>query len=152
MRVTFGRRETIVGAASTALAGWPAAGRADAASDDFAAALSRLLVGRTVGDGGIAIDAPDLAENGNMVPVTISVESPMTVSDHVRQVVLLAPRNPVAEIARFRFTPACGRAWASTRIRLAESQELVVVAELSDGTLRQARRVIEVTIGGCGAV
>ncbi len=121
-----------------------------AATPQFGEALAAFLDGRTPEPGGILLDAPEVAENGNMVAVTIEVESPMTPEDHVRQVVLLATRNPVAQVARFHFTPVSGRAVVGTRIRLAESQDVVVVAETSDGRLRQAKRLVRVTVGGCG--
>jgi len=127
-------------------------GRAEAATAQYLEALARVLDGREPVPGGIGIDAPEVAEDGNMVPVSIRVESPMTEADHVRRIVLLSTKNPVAEVATFHLTRYSGEAFVSNRIRLAESQEIVVVAELGDGTLRQARREVRVTVGGCGSV
>jgi sulfur-oxidizing protein SoxY len=123
-----------------------------AATPHYAEALARLLDGREVASGGITIDAPEVAEDGNMVAVSIRVESPMTEADYVRRIVLLSTRNPVAEVATFHLTPRSGEAFVSNRIRLSESQDIVAIAELADGTVRQARREVRVTVGGCGAV
>ena len=75
----------------------------------------------------------------------------MTVADHVKAVHILADDNPWPRVATFRFTPACGEAAIMTRIRLARSQEVVAVAELSDGLSHWTRRRVAVVIGGCGA-
>ena len=123
-----------------------------AATPHYVEALARLLDGREPLPGGITIDAPEVAEDGNMVAVAIRVESPMTEADHVRRIVLLATRNPVAEVASFHLTPRSGEAFVANRIRLSESQDIVAIAELGDGTLRRASRQVRVTVGGCGAV
>jgi sulfur-oxidizing protein SoxY len=95
-------------------------------------------------------DLPDVAENGNMVPFTIGVESPMTERDHVRAIYVISTGNPLPNVATFRFTPLSGRAWASSRMRLAQTQDVIGVAELSDGKLLMVRRPVKVQIGGCG--
>lgn len=151
MKARLDRRDVVVGSSALALLAAGFGPRALAGTDHFEEALAGFLAERRVARDGITIDAPEVAENGNMVPVTIAIDSPMTEADHVDEVVLLSTRNPVAEIARFHFTPACGRGFVSTRVRLAESQEVVAVAVMSDGSLRQATRQIRVTIGGCGS-
>jgi sulfur-oxidizing protein SoxY len=151
MAVELARREVVAGAmaalAAGALAGRPAA----AGTPPFAEVLGAFLDGREPAAGGIILVAPELAENGNMVDVSIEVESAMAGDDQVRQVVLLATRNPVAEVARFRFTERSGRAAVANRIRLSESQDLVALAEMGDGSVRRASRLVRVTVGGCGA-
>ncbi len=129
------------------LRGSPAA----AATPHYADALARFLDGREPAAGGIILEAPEVAENGNMVAVSIRVDSPMTETDHVRRIALLSTRNPVAEVATFHLTPLSGEAFVSSRIRLAESQDVVAIAEFSDGSLVQTRREVRVTVGGCGA-
>lgn len=124
---------------------------AAAATPHYVEALARVVGGREIASGGMTIDAPEVAADGNMVAVAIRVESPMTEADHVRRIVLLSTRNPVAEVATFHLTPRSGAAFVANRIRLSESQDIVAVAELADGTLRQARREVRVTVGGCGA-
>jgi sulfur-oxidizing protein SoxY len=100
--------------------------------------------------GRISLDLPEIAENGNTVPYTVRVESPMTSSDYVKAVHLLAPANPHPQISSFFFTPQSGKAAVSGRMRLAQTQEVLVFAEMSDGKLYTARRPVKVTVGGCG--
>ena len=92
---------------------------------------------------------PAVFPNGYTVPLSFDVDSPMNEADYVRHVRVLAPRNPLIEVADFRFTPRSGRARVSTRIRLAEPQNVLVVADMSDGTLLLARTWIKVDINGC---
>ena len=152
MTLAFDRRKAVAATAGFALAagllrGTPAA----AATPHYAEALARFLDGREAASGGITLDAPEVAENGNMVAVSIRVDSPMTEADHVRRIALLSTRNPVAEVATFHLTPISGEAFVSSRIRLSESQDVVAIAEFSDGSLVQTRREVRVTVGGCGA-
>ena len=119
-----------------------------------AGALERALAGLADGafpleDERLALVAPAVAENGDGVPISFTVESPMTAEDHVETVVVVAPANPEPEIARFRFTPASGVASAAVRIRLAETQDLVAVARTSAGALYRTSRRVEVIVAGC---
>lgn len=91
-----------------------------------------------------------MAENGNVVPYKITAESPMTDTDYVRTLYLLSTANPQALVATFHLVPANGLAAVAGRMRLAKSQEVVALAELSDDTFLLTSRKIEVTIGGCG--
>ena len=113
------------------------------------AAVEKILAGRTPEAGGIAVEVPRVAENGAQVPITVSVDSPQTGEDHVTAIHLLAPQNPTPGAGRFRLTPMMARAEVSTRIRLAEEQEILVLAELSDGRVLSAAARIAVTVGGC---
>jgi sulfur-oxidizing protein SoxY len=114
------------------------------------AAIDRLRGSRTPQEGRITLRAPPIAENGNTVPLTVSVESPMTAADHVKAIYVFADKNPTPEVATFHLTPAMGRASADTRIRLGQTQDVVALAEMSDGTLFMVRAEVKVTIGGCG--
>ena len=114
------------------------------------AAIDRIRGSRTPQEGRITLRLPPIAENGNTVPMTVSVESPMTAADHVKTVYVFADKNPTPDVAIFHMTPAMGRASADTRIRLGQTQDVVAVAEMSDGTLFMARAEVKVTIGGCG--
>lgn len=114
------------------------------------AAVAKVLAGRVAAPGPVTLGLPTVAENGAIVPMTIAVESPMTREDHVTAVHVFADRNPDAQVAVFRFTPALGRAEATTRIRLSEGQIVVAVAETSTGAVYLARREVTVTVGGCG--
>ena len=93
---------------------------------------------------------PEIAENGLVVPVNVDVESPMTDADYVKSVHVFAEGNPLPAVVSYRFTPACGKASASTRMRLAETQNIVCIAEMSNGKLHMAKANVKVTIGGCG--
>ena len=115
------------------------------------AAVEELLAGRAfVESARLHIDLPPQFEYGTTVPLAVTVDSPMTEADHVRRISVFAAGNPFPEVASVHFTPANGRASASTRIRLNEGkQEVVAVAELSDGGAWLSRRTIEVAISGC---
>ena len=101
-------------------------------------------------DDKIKVDLPELAENGNFVPITITVESPMTEANHVRAIHILATANPVAQIATFHLSPMNGIARVQSRIRLAKTEDVVTLAELSSGAMLIATTLVKVTIGGCG--
>ncbi len=123
------------------------------AAADLAAvqkAMKALFGDRTPGTGKIVLEAPQIAENGNSVTISVEVESPMTADDYVKSVAIFADGNPNPEVAVFHFTPANGRAMATTRIRLAKTQTVYAVAEMSDGSVYMAKRAVKVTIGGCG--
>jgi len=104
----------------------------------------------TAKEGKVTLKAPEIAENGNAVPVTVSVESEMTDTSYVKAVYIAADGNPNPGVATYEFTPLSGKAEVQLRVRLAQTQKLVVVAEMNDGTLYTASREIKVTIGGCG--
>lgn len=112
--------------------------------------IAKFTGGKSAGSGGIDIDLPEIAENGNVVPLTVNVDSPMTEADHVQSVMILAAGNPRAGVATFNFTPMSGKAEASTRMRLAGTQDVIAVAKMSDGSFRQIGKTVKVTIGGCG--
>ena len=114
------------------------------------AEIAKLLAGRTAKPGGITLDVPAIAENGLVVPLTVDVASPMTDADYVKVVHVVAEGNPNPLVASFHFTPASGRPAASIRIRVAQTQNIVVIAETSTGALHMASAEVKVTIGGCG--
>lgn len=133
-------------AAAFALA--PGFARADVAAVE--AELKKLYGDKKAGSGKIKMDVPQIAENGLVVPINVEVESPMTDKDHVKTVHVFADGNPLPGIASFRFTPACGKAAASTRMRLAQTQNIIAIAEMADGSLFSTKTEVKVTIGGCG--
>ena len=158
MAATVSRRHFIISvaagsAAAAAIAAVP--GRLALAADDAPSvdeAIKMLMGDKELMDGSevISMDLPQIAENGNTVPLGISIESPMTEADHVKNVHVFAAGNPRPEVASFHFTPANGIAEASTRLRLAKTQDVVAIAEMSDGKAYVARAEVKVTIGGCG--
>jgi len=102
-----------------------------------------------VRQGKVKLAVAALVDNGNTVPVTVSVDSPMTPADHVTAIALFNERNPERDVARFRLTPRTGRASVSTRIRLATSQTLVAVAQMSDGTYWSQSAEVVVVLAAC---
>ena len=137
------------GGAALSLAVLPRPFAAAAAGAEVEQAIAAILDGRTPEEGGITLEVPRVAENGAQVPISIAVDSPMTAEDHVTAIHMLTPQNPTPGAGRFRLTPALARAEVATRIRLAEEQEILVLAELSDGRVRTAAVSIAVTVGGC---
>jgi sulfur-oxidizing protein SoxY len=110
----------------------------------------REFVGEAaMAEGGITLDVPPLVENGNAVPLTVTVESPMSESDFVRRIGIFNEKNPLPGVAVFHLGPRAGRASVATRIRLADSQNLTAIAELSDGSFRSARAHVIVTLAAC---
>lgn len=100
-------------------------------------------------EGRVRLDIPGLVENGNSVPLTVVVESPMTATDHVASVHIFSPENPLPNISTFMLGPRCGKAEIKTTIRLATTQLLHVVAVMSDGTHWLATAEVEVTTAAC---
>jgi sulfur-oxidizing protein SoxY len=97
------------------------------AKNDTDEAIKKFTGGKTPAQGRVKLDLPEIAENGNTVPMTVSVESPMTAQSHVTEVLVVADENPRAGIATFHFSPASGVAEANTRIRLAKTQNVIAV-------------------------
>jgi len=121
---------------------------ADAAS--VAAKVNSLTGGASTTDDGVFLDLPEIAENGNAVKVAFEIDSPMTSDNFVKTVHVMADGNPTPDVASFNFSPANGVCMATTRMRLAKTQNIIVLAEMSDGSFRQAQAQVKVTIGGCG--
>lgn len=147
-----GRRRALAAAGALPLAAALEAALAHPAfaTPDAAAALLKTLVRTEPKPGRIELRLPDIAENGNSVPLAVAVESPMTAADHVKTVYVVADGNPLPGVAAFEFTPDCGRVDVQIRVRLAHTQTVSAVAVMSDGTAWVARRDVKVTIGGCG--
>ena len=122
---------------------------AHATSSEMEAAIRGYADGKPVTRGKVKLDVPPLVENGNAVPVTVTVQSPMTAGEHVVGIAIFNDRNPQRDVAVFTLGPRAGRASISTRIRLATSQRLVAVAEMSDGTFWQHDADVIVTLAAC---
>ena len=138
-----------VGAAAFAVAG----GRitpALASVEDTEKAIMDFTGGVAPGEGKITLTAPEIAENGNTVPVSVNVDSAMEGDDLVESVILFADGNPNPAVATFHFTEMSGAALATTRMRLAKTQNVVAVAKMKDGSFFIDRKEVKVTIGGCG--
>jgi sulfur-oxidizing protein SoxY len=144
------RRSTLAAGASAILAALLAPKMAFATESEVAAEIKKLFGEKPMGQGKIKLDVPEIAENGLVVPVTIDVESPMTEADHVKAVHVFADGNPLPFIVSYMFTPECGKASASARMRLAQTQNIIAIAEMSNGSLFSTKAQVKVTIGGCG--
>lgn len=149
---SFNRREALTlagGAAALTLA--PSSVFAQAPQGAAAAeAIKKFTGGAEPTKGKITLDLPEIAENGNTVPLTLTVDSPMTAQSYVKEVLILAEGNPNPNVATLTFSPMSGKADAAVRIRLATTQNVVAVAKMSDGAHFIEKKIVKVTIGGCG--
>jgi sulfur-oxidizing protein SoxY len=118
-------------------------------SEQFKKAYDLIVGDATVTETGVAVELPEVAENGNFVPVTIKVDSPMTDDDHVQAVHILSTANPVGLVATFHLSPINGTARIQSRMRLASTQDVVVIAQTSKRVFAKAVLPVSVTIGGC---
>ncbi len=151
MNVMLNRRRAIgLGIGAAAVMTFGGAATPAFAANDSADQIKKFTGGKTPVEGRVKIDVPEIAENGNTVPMTIAVDSPMTEQSHVTQVLVLADGNPRSGVATFHFSPASGVAEANTRVRLASTQNIVAVAKMNDGSFFMASKEVKVTIGGCG--
>jgi sulfur-oxidizing protein SoxY len=114
------------------------------------AEIAKITGGKAMDKGKISIDLPEIAENGNTVPLQVTVESPMTDKDYISDILVVADGNPRPGIATFHLTPLSGKATAATRIRLQTTENIIVVAKTGDGKFFTDRKQVKVTIGGCG--
>ena len=123
--------------------------KALAAEADLLRARTELFGDRPISEGRVTVKLPPIAENGHSVPLTVSVESPMTEDDYVKQIAILSPRNPLPLIAQFHLTPLSGKAEVSSRIRMSGTQAIQAVAEMSDGSLWSGSMETVVTLAAC---
>ena len=118
-------------------------------AETYEAAEQSILAGRLPAPTGITIEMPTLSENGNSVDIAVRVESPNTRADHVTAIHILAEKNPIPRVASFTLGPRSGRAEVATRIRLATTQTILVLAETSRGQVHRAAREVIVILGAC---
>jgi sulfur-oxidizing protein SoxY len=145
------KRRRFVQAAGAALCATllPAAAQSFLPRRDLAALIAEVAAGAAPENGGMELEIPALAENGNSVPLRIRVDSPMTAADHVLAIHVFAERNPRPRIAVFHFGPASGRAEIATRVRLAVGQKVAALAVLTGGRYRLAQAEVLVTSAAC---
>jgi sulfur-oxidizing protein SoxY len=115
----------------------------------MAAAIRAVVGGATVQIGKVKLDIPPLVENGNSVPMTVSVASPMTANDYVKSIHVFNEKNPQPNLGNFYLGPRAGRAQVSTRVRLADSQKITAIAHLSDGSFWSVTAEVVVTLAAC---
>ncbi len=146
------RREFAIGAAAgvaaVALPASPSLAQDQAQAWELA--VRKILGEAKPIDGKMTLELPEIAENGNTVPFTIAVDSPMTDKDHVKAIHIIATSNPQPGVATFRLSPISGKAAVASRMRLQRTQDVIGIAELSDGRFLMTKRPVKVTIGGCG--
>jgi sulfur-oxidizing protein SoxY len=143
------RQVMTIGAGALAAVTFVSIGPAEAAND-FQDLIDKFTGGKKAAEGKVRLDLPEIAENGNTVPITVTVDSPMTEQSHVTDVLVVADGNPRGGVATFHFSPASGVAEANTRIRLAATQNISAVAKMNDGSFFTVSKQVKVTIGGCG--
>jgi sulfur-oxidizing protein SoxY len=143
------RREALVAGVGAFAAGLGSAVEPARALNDYAEQITKFTGGKMPVEGRVKLELPELAENGNTVPLSVAVDTPAGEGAYVQEILVVAPANPNARVIRFRFSTVSVPE-ASTRVRLAATQDVIAVAKLSDGTFFSASRQIKVTIGGCG--
>jgi sulfur-oxidizing protein SoxY len=144
------RRELfLAGAAGIASATIVSPANASDDGDDAAALIKRLTGKAAIESDRLHLVMPRTFPNGYTVPLSLDIDSPMTESDHVRYIRVVAPRNPLIEVATFHFDPQRSQPRVSTRVRLAKPQYVLAFAELSDGTLLMTKTWVDVATDGC---
>ena len=145
------RREMLaLGGSFAAFALCPVASASSQTVELAMAEIQKFTGGAEPQRGRVALDLPEIAENGNTVPLGITVASPMTAADFVERVIVVTSANPLTRALSVSFTPLSGRAEMATRIRLAATQEVFAVAKMSGGAFFMDSKIVKVTIGGCG--
>jgi len=143
--IYLSRRAVLIGCAVAPVAFTSA----KAAADDEVKLVEELTGKTPVESDRIRLDMPVVFPNGYTVPLALDVDSPMTETDHVKYIRVLAPRNPLIEVATFHFKPGRVKARVSTRIRLAEPQHILALAEINDGQILMAKTWVNVATNGC---
>ena len=146
MRSPLDRRAFVVGAALVSVLPFASA---HATSEAMAAAIKEVVGEGMLREGRVKLDLPPLVENGNVVPLTVSVESPMTAADHVKAIHVFNEKNPQPHVFSARLGPQNGRAVIATRIKLADSQKIIAIAETSTGQFFSASADVIVTLAAC---
>jgi sulfur-oxidizing protein SoxY len=141
------RRQALIGLGGLALGLQALPGQATPQA--MQALIDRFTRGRTPQPRGITLTVPEIVENGNSVPVSVRVESAMSGNDRVRRVALFSERNPAPDVLVAHFGPAAALAQVSVRMRMADSQVLVAVAEMADGEVRLTRVAVVVALAAC---
>jgi len=150
MRQLSRRDALALGASGAALTitGWSAG--ASAAAKEAAEQIAKFTGGKTAEKAKVSIELPEIAENGNTVPLSVTVDAPMAADNYVSEILVVADGNPNPGVATFHLSPLAGKAEASTRIRLATTQNIIAVAKTSKGEFFTNQKLVKVTIGGCG--
>lgn len=122
---------------------------ASATQEAMAEAIRKVVGTATPTEGRVKLDVPPLVENGSTVPLTVTVESPMSEADHVKAIHVFNEKNPQPNVFSARLSPLSGKAAIATRIKLGDSQKIVAIAETSDGRFWSASADVIVTLAAC---
>ncbi len=147
LNIDLSRRAFLAGAAGAAVC--VIAPSARATPEAMAQAIKEFTGGKPVREGGVEVDIPVLLESGHSVPTIVRVDSPMNAQNYVRAIAVFNERNPQPNVGVFYLTPRSGRAFVSTRIRLGDSQKVVAIAQMSDGSFRSGSVDVIVTLPAC---
>ena len=144
------RRELLAGAGALACGLLLVSVRtSDATPASMQAAIRNALGDVEIGKGRVSLEIPSLVENGNTVPMTVAVDSPMTATDYVKAIYVFNEKNPQPNVIGIHLGPRAGKASISTRIRLADSQRVVAIAQMSDGSVWSGEVNVIVTLAAC---
>ncbi len=145
------RRQFLTGTAIIAAGGLSTLGLpAFATAEDAEKLLAEFAGGADMQAGKLTLKTPEIAENGNTVPISVRVDGEITEDSYVESIMVVAEDNPNPEVITFNFSAMSGEAFASTRMRLAKTQNVVAVARMNDGSVFMDKKNVKVTIGGCG--
>ena len=146
------RRDFVLGASAVAaLATLTTLGNGEAlAAAHWQDEMKKLIGWATPAEGKVSLSLPEIAENGRTVPFTVNADSPMTKGDYVKALHVFATGNPAPHVVSLYFTPSSGKATVTSRMRLGKTQDVVAVAQMSNGKVYMGKRTVKVTIGGCG--
>jgi sulfur-oxidizing protein SoxY len=143
------RRDVLAGAGALASMMLIAVRPSSATPASMQEAIRKVVGEAQIRKGRIAMEIPALVENGNVVPLTVAVESPMSAADHVKAIHVFNEKNPQPNVIDIKLGPRAGKATVSTRIRLADAQKVVVIAQMSDGSFWQESADVIVTLAAC---
>ena len=144
---TITRRQVVLASAGLAATAWVRPALAQ--SDELAVAVSSYAAGKKITEGKVKLDIAELVDNGNVVPIAVTVDSPMTPANHVKAIAVFNEKNPQRDVVKFTLGARYGKADVSTRIRLATTQKLVAVAQMSDGTFWSHTVEVIVALAAC---
>jgi len=143
------RRQFLAAAGGVVTGAFVSVRHAGATPASMASAIRQVTGDAAVQSGNVRLEVPPLVENGNTVSLTVSVTSPMTAADHVKSIHIFNEKNPQPNVVAFHLGPRAGRARVSTRIRLADTQTIIAIARMSDGSLWSAKADVVVTLAAC---
>lgn len=152
MKQSSRRAFLTVASAGAAVAALPSAVRAQMTRtplNNMPDAISKLVGTKAINKGRVTLGVPPLVENGHLVPLSVSVESAMTEADYVKAIHVFTERNPLPEMVTFRLGPRAGRARVATRVRMADTQNVIAIAEMSDGSFWSDSVFMIVTLAAC---